>query len=278
MTTFVRLEPKNKVDISQIIRAENLISNSNAASSANSSLQGRLSINNTTNSVTNFIQNNLDPAAVNNIRAELDRRNQQLTQEFVNSNNPDDPNAYQNFLLGAGLSNSGVTFLITPNVSESGSATYGEISDIRMPASIIYYLGSPSRLFTITGKLFARTKSEADYTYTIIRLLRSWRMPEKGAGQQGGGSGTELATGAGGQSTPKILQLSGYNGMFNNITVVMTELNFTFPDDVDYITASSGHKVPILSEVSITLKEGRSIQDLKQFDINSFRSGRLPNW
>jgi hypothetical protein len=252
MTTFVRLEPKNKVDISQIVRTSSLVQSSNYLNQQASSVAA--------------LSNTLNAPARDMVLRGFENFRSGLENEA------------RNFLLGAGLSNSGVTFLITPNVSESSSATYGEISDIRMPASIIYYLGSPSRMFSITAKLFARTQSEADYTYTIIRLLRSWRMPEKGAGQEGSGSGIELATGSAGQSTPKILQLSGYNGMFNNITVVLTELNFTFPEDVDYISASSGHKVPILSEVTISLKEGRSINDLKQFDINSFRSGRLPNW
>jgi hypothetical protein len=256
MTAFVTLKPKNNISSANLIR--------DAALRLNSNLQRRNTTQDTLQDTVDFLS---DRGILNqNIQTSTNTRDNLNNQEISD---------FRNFALGTTLLNSGVTFYMTPNVGESGSATYGEISDIRMPASVIYYLGSPSRSYSISAKLFARTTTEANRAYRDLRLLRSWRMPEVGPG---GPRGVELATGDAGASTPRILNLSGYNGMFNDITCVMTELNITYPEDVDYIPTSGGVMVPVFFDVSVSLKEGRSLKDLENFDINSFRSGRLPNW
>lgn len=69
---------------------------------------------------------------------------------------------------------SSVVFFITPEMSESRSVSYIEIGDIRMPASLLIYMGSPSRSFTINAKFLARSQAEADVSFRNKSVLESW--------------------------------------------------------------------------------------------------------
>ncbi len=218
---------------------------------------------------------------------------------------------------GAGLSNYFIEFDVTPDITESGSATYSDISDIRAAASIMLYKGSPSRTFTIGAKLVARNAQEAAKVQAQIHILKSWRMPESYTGGFNAG-------------TPTLLYLQGYGKMFKDIPTVMTDLSIEFSSEFDAISAGSsaigfnesssrvvteqhnelrgGHGaeridtvttqrtvttewirpetlnsfVPIIVPVSITLREAHSsdsnLEGLKHFDILRYRTGTLPNW
>lgn len=171
-----------------------------------------------------------------------------------------------------------VEFATSPEMSESGSVMYAEISDIRAAASILWYQGTPSRNFSINAKLVSRTRDEAAYNARIIHVLKSWRMPETLRGQGGIGKGT-----------PTVLYLQGYGDMYKDIPVVMTDLSIEFPSEHDYIRAGDSI-VPIITQVSISLKEAHSLagavggpkssigEPFKQFDIVEYRSGTLKGW
>lgn len=76
--------------------------------------------------------------------------------------------------LSARNSTDYVLFNITPEMSEQRSVSYAEISDLRLPASILIYMGSPSRRFSINAKFLARTQTEADISFKYMNLLKSW--------------------------------------------------------------------------------------------------------
>lgn len=158
-----------------------------------------------------------------------------------------------------------VVFDVQPIVSESGSATYAPIDDIRQAASMLIYMGSPSRDFTINAKFVSRTRAEATTNKRYVQTLRSWRMPEA----SGGGFN---------MTTPSRLTLLGLNGWFNQVAVRMTNLTIETPDDVDYIDSYDDGRVPIVWPVTITLKEARSPSELQAFEIEAFRDGLLPEW
>lgn len=73
-----------------------------------------------------------------------------------------------------------VTFFLTPEISESRSVNYLEIGDIRLPASILIYMGSPSRSFNISAKFMARSQAEADVAFRNKSLLESWCVTNSG--------------------------------------------------------------------------------------------------
>lgn len=158
-----------------------------------------------------------------------------------------------------------VIFDVQPIVSESGSATYAPIDDIRQAASMLIYMGSPSRDFSITAKFVSRTEAEANTNKKYVQTLRSWRMPETAGGDFN-------------LTTPSRLTLLGLNGWFNQVAVRMTNLTIESPDDVDYIQATDGTRVPIVWPVTISLKEARSPANLQEFNIEQFRRGELPEW
>lgn len=176
-----------------------------------------------------------------------------------------DPAAAKNRRLGK---NTGVVvFDVQPIVSESGSATYAPIDDIRQAASMLIYMGSPSRDFTINAKFVSRTTEEANKNRKHVQTLRSWRMPE--------------ATGGGyNMTTPSRLTLIGLGGWFNQVSVRMTNITIETPDDVDYIETDGPdrYRVPIVWPVSISLKEARSPTELQLFNIEQFRKGELLEW
>lgn len=168
------------------------------------------------------------------------------------------------------LSNFYIDFDATPDINESGSANYNDISEIRAPASIMIYSGTPSRTYQINAKMFSRTQEEARRTEKKLNVLRSWRMPE-------------ALTGGFAVAVPAILELSGYKEMFKNIPVVMTNLSIDFSSEFDSIRARrSDTPIPIVVPVSITLREIHNSEDnlsaLEKFDIANFREGTLPNW
>lgn len=150
-----------------------------------------------------------------------------------------------------------VEFQIQPEVSESGSATYQEVGNIRAPASILIYMHSPSRTFSINAKFVSRNQEEADLTFDKVNLLKSWRFPPS----QG--------------QAPEQLKLYGYGKVFNGINVVLTNYQDNYPVDTDYVEASNGSKIPIVKTVSISLKEAQSFKGLDEFDLNKFKNGEM---
>ena len=188
--------------------------------------------------------------------------------------------------VDAGLENYFIEFDVTPDITESGSATYSDISDIRAAASILLYKGSPSRTFSITGKLVARNEIEAARVVKQIHILKSWRMPESYTGGFNAG-------------VPTLLYLQGYGKMFKDIPTVMTDLTIEFSSEFDAINGGEGvvkfdvsstksysedvnSFVPIIVPVSITLREAHStdadLEGMKSFDILKYRTGNFTHW
>jgi hypothetical protein len=215
-----------------------------------------------------------------------------------------------------GLEDYYVEFDVTPDITESGSVSYYEEGNIRGPSSILMYMGSPSRTFSINAKLVARTPSEARVAQKKIHLLKSWRMPESYAGGVVSGS-------------PALLYLQGYGKMFKDIPVVITDLSIDFSSEYNAITTGesgedllssmargysvdgkgvtveggkdakgnqlpppmvsrqfeyqgSATAVPIIVPVNISLKEAHSVEGslegLEGFDILNYRNGILHGW
>jgi hypothetical protein len=220
------------------------------------------------------------------------------------------------FLYGPELEDYAVEFDATPEVTESGNVDYYEFSQLRGPGSVLMYMGSPSRNFTINAKLISRDVTEATKTFADIHKLKSWRQPESYDGAVFSG-------------TPALLYLQGYGKMFKDIPVVMTDLSIEFGSEHDYISLGSSivsyfekgnatvldkfgevdatktayrnkntteankltkpsttefeaTAVPIITTVSITLKEARAVEadvsGLEGFDILKYRNGELMSW
>lgn len=179
--------------------------------------------------------------------------------------------------INAVSTNYSIEFDVLPDVTESGSAEYADISDIRAPASIMYYVGSPSRTFSINAKLISRTKAEARENALKRDILKSWRVPES-------------TVGGFGLNPPTILYLHGFGSTFKSIPVVMTDIQIEYSSEHDFITAGEGPDspvVPIIMPISISLKEAQAVYGgsspesfagLEKFNILDYRLGRLKGW
>jgi hypothetical protein len=162
-----------------------------------------------------------------------------------------------------------IVFDISPTVDEAKNALYSEIGDIRTAASILIYIGSPSRKWSINAQFVSRTKEEATKTWSSVQLLRSWLNPDPNYKY-----GFDSAT-------PHVLKLYGYGRTWRGIPVVLTSLNVSYPNDIDYVpTSVDNTKVPIVQTVTLNLTEARTVDDLinNKFNLELFKIGQLPNW
>lgn len=164
-----------------------------------------------------------------------------------------------------------VIFKASPEIDETGQALYVEVSEIRAPASLLLYMGSPSRTFNITGKFISRTRAEADTAFEYKSLLQAWRMPLDGFAS-GGLSGDDSGT------VPRIVRLWGYGTQFNGIPTVVKSISISYPSDTDYILDSSGNDVPIVWPITVSLQEAHTMDDIKAFNYDSYKTGTLEEW
>jgi len=158
-----------------------------------------------------------------------------------------------------------VIFWATPEVQEVGTANWVEYSELRGPSSITFYMGSPSRTFSINAKFISRTKKEADLTFKYLNVLRSWRMPY-------------IEDGWTGQAEPEVLHLFGYGNIFRGIPVILKSLNIDLNSEVDYIKSSNNSDIPIVCPVSLSLQEIHTLSDFEKFNIKDFKNGTLGWW
>lgn len=161
-----------------------------------------------------------------------------------------------------------IEFDLSPDISESKQVIYAEIGDIRQAASILIYGGSPSRKWSVQAKFLSRTEEEADATWKNVQLLRAWSNPD-----------ANYKYGADTFGTPHVLRLHGYGRTWKGIPVVLTGVNVEYPSDIDYIPTTYGTGVPVIQAVSFQLTEARTPDDLlKNFDMEKFKRGILPEW
>lgn len=165
-----------------------------------------------------------------------------------------------------------VAFKVQPEMSESKSVNYIEISEIRAPGSIMIFIGSPARNFSLTGKLISRSIQEAEENFRILHTLKGWTMPDKAYSAHDSYSSAKQDSG-----TPRILKLFGYGKNLKGIPVVIKSLNVTYPIDSDYIDTGSV-RMPIIMPIDIQLQEMRSSNELDKFSITDYRAGELPLW
>lgn len=192
-----------------------------------------------------------------------------------------------------------VTFVVTPEMSESKTVNYIEINEIRQAGSILIFIGSPGRTFSVNVKLISRNAEEAAANFKRLSILKSWGMPSKGIAGTVESTGEQLDSDA-----PKVLYLKGYGALFKRIQVVMKSINIEYPADSDYISSPAPQteaeyqaslnapigddsesdsdnlslSMPIILPISMTFQEIRAGQELTNFDIAAYKSGTLEHW
>lgn len=139
-----------------------------------------------------------------------------------------------------------VRFEASSPVSESRVANYEGYNIVHLPTSLWAYRNTNGRHFSIAGKLVSRTPNEATANAGYLTTVRSWVLPAFGT------SG----------ATPPIVFLTAYdNKQINRVPCVVLSYNWTFPDDVDYIYATS-EPMPVIGMLTIELEEAYSAEQI----------------
>lgn len=174
-----------------------------------------------------------------------------------------------------------IVFDAMPVVSERSSAQYREIQPLHSPGEFAVYGGSQLRSFTISdAKLFARTPDEAVKKLDAENLIRGWSKPYFGKGNAANTSGLP----------PDVLILSAYGYKnIDRIPVTLVDYTIDWPNDTDYITVTGEEmqdgegtsyitSTPIVSTISLSLREVRSMREMNSFDLGKYKRGELVDW
>ena len=191
---------------------------------------------------------------------------------------------------------SGVIFPYTPAISIAHRANYDSDQLVHTNYDHLYYKNSNVDSISLQSKFTANTPDEAAYVLAALHFFRSATKMFYG---QDGLAGTP----------PPVLRLDGYGKlMMDHLPVVCTSFDYSFPEDVDYISAnnniptgpassggmtsarqqeiaytnatgsgtSSVNKVPSMMQFNLTFKLVYSRQNLStKFGLEKFASGQL---
>lgn len=214
-----------------------------------------------------------------------------------------------------------VVFEVTPTLNEVRNVEYSSVQPVHMPGGIQVYKFTGSRTFDVSAHLISRNVADALTNIQYLQTLRSWTMPFFGNVAEFSGMPTaatmltpdqQFASGAqqiqnGGLDAgnisllgapPEVLYLYGYStssndtrGQINNtngininrIPVVLTNLNISYSEEVDYIPVqitptANTEPFPIKMDISLTLVETHSPIEYEQFSLAAFKSGTLKNF
>ncbi len=172
---------------------------------------------------------------------------------------------------------SAIVFDVSPKISETGTVTYTPRNIPHLPTSLNYFESVSARTFSVSDiKFISRTDYEAEQNKRARHLIKSWSKNSFGVNNA---DGFKLGM------PPKILLFRAYCsditsgiGGINDIPVVITQFDFDWPNDVDYIADKGGNPTPIIQTCSLGLLEMHSPQQITQFDFEAFKNGTLLNW
>ena len=172
-----------------------------------------------------------------------------------------------------------IVFDTMPNVSMASAVSYQPKQFSQLPTAINYFDNVSATAITISDiKFVSRTRQEATNNNQVIYYLRYLTKPN--FGKTGNGM------------PPKILRLNGFNpieqdekegsgehlGGINNVTVVITSFDINWPNDCDLIPDEQLIATPIIRTGSLSLLEVHSPNQIANFDLEAFKSGRLLGW
>ncbi|OUX04098.1 MAG: hypothetical protein CBE00_13365 [Planctomycetaceae bacterium TMED240] len=124
----------------------------------------------------------------------------------------------------------GIVFPYTPTINVNHSANYGTYDINQSVEQPHFYSMTPNVSLQLTAVFTANTLTEAEYMLACMHFLRTATKSDFGAYNNG-----LRRTDAG--TPPPVLVFSGYGTeMFNNIPVIVRSVNFTLPEDVDYVS------------------------------------------
>lgn len=162
-----------------------------------------------------------------------------------------------------------VVFDVMPTISESRDTNYDSIDLAHAPTPIMKYRNTSGRAWSVGQiRLISRNPAEATANQLTLNILRSWQMPYYGYGTE-----SENASMLG--APPEILTFNAYGSNIQNITVVLTHLAVSWPNDIDYIETTNKEPFPVILTIDISLAEAWSPQEISGFSLAKYRQGDM---
>ena len=187
------------------------------------------------------------------------------------------------------ISGLSVIFDAMPQIGVHHTSKYSPIAPSHLIRSYYVYDNSPSATYSLSDvKLISRNPKEAGENLKRILTLKSWTKSYFGKTDNIGDAKDDLSQWLG--SPPEVLTFSAYStgdsrGHIYNIPVVLTSLDISYPNDVDYIFTGNdtgdklnGTPFPSILTISLALNEQHSAQDYESFNLHKYRNGILDNF
>jgi hypothetical protein len=152
-------------------------------------------------------------------------------------------------------------FPVTPQITVTHSSKYSPASLSHTIYSSHFYEGSEVGAIQINADCPCQTQDDAKALMAGIFILRAYTKMYYGASSNTG-------------SPPPLAFLHGYGEYFNKVPCIVTNVQHTLPDNVDYIN-SGKIWVPTSGQVSVALQPVYSRDKLEKFNLNTYAVGGL---
>ena len=132
------------------------------------------------------------------------------------------------------LANTGynVVFPVTPNIQFVTSAMYDEESPVHSNYPFPSYIASKTEDITVSGSFPVQTQEDGLYWIAAVHFFRSLTKMFYGETSDKG-------------APPPVVKLNGYGSyVMNNIPVVITQMTFDLPNNVDYLQVGAAGITP----------------------------------
>lgn len=118
----------------------------------------------------------------------------------------------------------GLVFPTTPTINETHSVSYSQHNPSHSISKFNNYESTDNVQLQVSGDFYASNATEARYILSSIHFLRSITKMDFGVNSETRGT------------PPPVLLFSGYgNFMYNDIPVIVKNVNFSFEQDIDYV-------------------------------------------
>ena len=147
-------------------------------------------------------------------------------------------------ILNPLLKTDGVVFPYTPNVMVNYRANYDKVSPTHSNYPTYFYQSSEVSDVQINATFTAQSTDEADYMMAVIHFFRSATKMFYGQDANRG-------------APPPLVSVTGLgSGQFNFHKAVISQFNYSLPDNVDYIRTSIGGPNSIKAQSTRATLEG----------------------
>jgi len=173
----------------------------------------------------------------------------------------------------------GLVWLYKPAVQVQMNVDYETMSLTHSIQEIHAFSSNRAASISVSGQFVSQNIDEAMYALAAIHFMRSVAKMAFGTEVPGATNATPIG------SPPPVLLLSGYGPlMLNDIPVIVSNVSFDFPADVDYIEIPSsamgtgGTKIPVSFNLTANLIVQQAPQDMRSFNVDTYTKTGIRGW